>query len=86
MSDTIKINREMLREAFNEAKNRNSSERVLECLELRIFGPKKLREAWAYIGAHKGEIIKWRSKCDSPPTDPIELNDGVWVRFREVIE
>lgn len=61
MTDTIKINREMLRKAFSDAKNRNTTDRFLEALELHLFGPPKPREWKVYLDPsgrlYEGEVI-----------------------------
>lgn len=91
--DTIKINREMLREAYRRMHPAKfefvNSETQLKKLETELFGPEVIvpRRAWAYIGDLRGAIIKWRTHPDNPP-DPGDCCDtpGAWVEFIEVLK
>ncbi len=78
MTDTIKINREMLREACDKIDARQNHILTLGCLmERELFGPKKPREWKVWVSPH-GEI-----KSEVLPTVAPVWED---IRVREVLE
>ncbi len=81
---TIKINREMLREAFQKSNWTMGFSTQLESLEFNLFGPFKPREYWACVDRRTGEVIAWRNRPNDPPVS--DSTDGEWLKMREVFE
>ena len=76
MSDTIKINREMLREAIENARNYPPNMHYPAAIEMALFGPPKPREWTLYFGGGPDSHgATWQ--C----SEPKEV-----VRVREVLE
>lgn len=50
--ETIKINREMLVDAWNKAQEKGTFDDLFQRLEMNLFGPKKPRQWWVVLGSH----------------------------------